>query len=300
MTHHDKTESLKHREALVLQHRIASFLLVFSVIIVALVMSTAAVQNRDAACQDRSQEVICDNLLVPTITREEITQTITDVLFARRAVLDMNAKTSLVEKSRTVQVLDTAENTIAANGFRLLHRSDGVNHHYDLRAIFDTLCGSRPTISMEVLPNVDYEKVVYHTKTISLMNGTRKYMLQSSLNTRDAARITSFSQLQNLFPGFNAITAVGKLSPQSSVSYSGASTGGQVYYNGHPLDITIGIQQWYAKDLRPLFWRVTLSTESVFAESDLASLEMSLQAAFIQKQYICGKECTSVFNGYLR
>lgn len=299
MGHTEKPEHLNRRDALLLQRRLTTFLLVFSVVVVALMMTLAAVQNRDAACQDRAHEVVCDNLLRPDLTMEEIVKAVSDVLTARRAALDLDVK-STSPKSKTLEVLDTSNGVIAANGFRLLHRSDGINHNYELRAIFDALCGSKPTISMEVLANVDYEKVVYHTKAISMMNGTQKYMLESSLNTKDGSRITSFSQLQSLFPGFNALVSTGKLTPSAVFSYTGGGSGGQVYYNGQPLDVAIGIQQWFGKDEKPLFWRVTLSTESVFAENDLTSLELSLRNAFTVNNYTCVKDCGGTFNVYLR
>lgn len=299
MGHAEKSEHLNLRNALVLQRRITTFSLGFSVALVVLMMTLTSLQYRDASCQDRASEVVLDILLRPDLSKAVIVNAISEVLAARLAVLDMDVEDAS-PGIKTVEMLDTSDSIIAANGFRLLHRTDGSNYNYELRAIFDRLCGSKPTISMEVLGNVDYEKVVYHIKAISLMGqSTKKFMLESRLTTKDASRITTVAQLQSLFPGFISISSSGKLSVSASFTYTGGG-GGQVYYNGQPLDVAVGIEQWFGKDSKPLFWRVTLSTANLFAEGDLVSLEESLQTSFRQNDFVCAKECAGVFNVYLR
>lgn len=283
-------------------HHTATFAMVFSVVLVILIVALSAVQDRDARCQDRVGEVAFDSILRPSLSRDVIYSTINDVLATRHCVLDVSPAEAYQQKTKTLELLDTPQQTISGLGFRLLKRSDGNSHRYELRAIFDHRCGAVPTVSMEVLPNVDYERVTYRSKTIVMSNDTMKYMFESSLISKDAARINSFDTMQILFPGFHQVSSTSAVTTQKSWSYT-VGGAGTVYFEGQPLDLTIQVQQWFEQEGKPVFWRVSLSTDSIFAEPELVSIQNMIRAAFVAKQMPCSMEagvCDTDFDIYFR
>ena len=304
MGHHaDPNKYTAYRDAVVLQGRIATFVLVFAVIIIAFIMTFSAVQFREAPCQERAHEILFESFVNPSATREEVVTALQEILRGRRGVLDIQLKNDDAAKMVQLDVLDTSDSFVASRGFRLVRRSDGSRYHYELRALFDKLCGSYPSLSMEVMPNVDYEKVTYHIKGIAMTNGTVKYLQQSALSTKEKNRVTTVAQLQAVFPGFHELGgSATRMSTTQSAKYSleGVS---QVYFNGSPLDLHVAVQRWYNDKDEPLVWRVVASTQSMLAENDLSSLQSSIRQGFADRSILCNAtsaNCTDQVDIYLR
>lgn len=279
MSHHADGSANSHlREAFTLQRRIATFILVFAVLIVALTMAISAVQFRFSPCQDRAHEVIFDNFVSVKVSAEDLFASLQSIVSDRRGLLDFTVKGGQASRVETMEYLDTADELIASHGFRLVRWSDGVQYSFELRAIFEKLCGTFPRLSMEVFPNVDYEKASYHVKALAALDQTVAYLQQSSLTTKEKNRITTVSQLQNVFPGFHELEAASqRVSAKLEVSRSIVGVS-QVYFAGSPLDIHVSVQLWQSAKQQPMFWLVRLSTESLFAEKDLVSLQQSISA----------------------
>ncbi|KPI87978.1 hypothetical protein ABL78_2914 [Leptomonas seymouri] len=304
MGHHsDPNKYAACRDAMVLQQRIASFVLAFTVIIIALIMTFSAVQFREAPCQERAHEIVFETFLYPNATRDAVVTALQEILTSRRGSLDIPPKNDDEDKVIQLDVLDTPSSFVASRGFRLLRRTVGSRYRFELRAIFDKLCGSYPSVSMEVMPNVDYERATYNIKGIAMMNGTAKYLQQSALSTKDRNRVTTMAQMQALFPGFNEFgKGATRISTLQSFKYSLEGVA-QVYYNGSPLDISVTIQLWYNDKDKPLLWRVAASTQNLLAENDLISLQSSIQLGFLERSMLCSTataSCADSVDLYLR
>jgi hypothetical protein len=304
MGHHtDPNKYAAYRDAIVLQRRIATFVLVFSVIIIALIMTFSAVQFREAPCQERANEILFDFFVSPTVTREEVVTTLQEIVVSRRSTLDIPPKNDDAAKLIQLDVLDTESSFVASRGFRLLRRSDGSRYRFELRAIFDRLCGSYPSLSMEVMPNVDYEKVTYHIRGLAMTNGSVRYLQQSALGTKEKNRITTVAQLQTVFPGFHELgSGASRLQSIRSAKYSLEGVA-QVYFNGSPLDIYVAVQCWLNDKDKPLVWRVVASTHNMLAENDLTSLQRSIQQGFAERNMLCNStslNCPEQLDIYLR
>lgn len=300
MGHHVETStSLNHRQALVAQTRLGTFVLVFSVALIAFTMTISALQNRASRCQDRAREILFDHYLRPDISRGEIAAVMQDVLVVRRSTLDITAKEAAQQKMKSVDVYDTSDSIISSRGLRLLRQKDGNNYRWEMRHVQSKLCDTFPPVSMEMLPNADYEKAAYHIKAIGVPKGTTVFILESSLTTKDGNRIATLQQLQSLFPGFQQFTGANRLTAQKTFEYT-VGGNAQVYYNGVPLDIIVQVQQWFSKGT-PIFWRVTFSTENMLAEKNLISLDQSMRTAFEGKSMHCtSSSCTETVDAYLR
>ncbi|GET92458.1 hypothetical protein, conserved [Leishmania tarentolae] len=304
MGHHaDPNKYAAYRDATVLQRRIATFLLVFSVTIVALVMTFSSVQHREAPCQDRAHEAEFNFIISSNVTRETIVQALKTILEKRRCWLDFAPQNDDAPKVVRVDVLDTTAGLIAGNGFRLVRIREDANYHYDLRVVFDKLCGTYPRISMEVMANVDYERITYRIKATSLMNETAKYLQQSSLLTTEENRVTTVTQLQSVFPGFHQLgPSTARLSAVQSTKYTVEGVS-QVYFNGSPLDIRVGVQHWQFDDNTPNFWRVVVSTQNIMAQRDLISLQSSIRDGLAELNLLCNdtsSKCAAGLDVYLR
>ncbi|CAM38696.1 conserved hypothetical protein [Leishmania braziliensis MHOM/BR/75/M2904] len=304
MGHHaDPNKYAAYLDATVLRRRIATFVLVFSVIIVALVMTFSAVQHREARCQDRAHEIEFDFMVRSGSTREDVVTALQAIMAERRCLLDFHPQNDDTPTVVQLDVLDTMTNFIARHGFRLVRRSHGLSYHYELRTLFDKLCGTYPPISMEVMANVDYERVTYRIKALSLMNSTVKYLQQSSLLTKEKNRVTTVAQLQSVFPGFHQLsTSKARLSQTKSAEYTVMETS-QVYYNGSPLDIRVVLQFWRSHDDKLGFWRVVVNTQNIMAERDLLSLKSSIQDGLATRNLLCNatsSNCADQLDVYLQ
>ncbi|KAK7195888.1 hypothetical protein NESM_000521500 [Novymonas esmeraldas] len=283
----DPNKHAAHRDATVLRRRIATFVLVFSVVLVALVMTFSAVRHRESPCQDRAHEIAYDFIVNPNATRADLVTALQTIVGERYATLDFLPQNDDASTVVQLDMLDTNTNFVAGRGFRLVRRSDGSNIHYELRTIFDKLCGTYPSLSMEVMANVDYEKVTYHIKAVVSMNSTVKYLQQSSLLTKDKSRIGTVTQLQSVFPGFHQFgPSALRLSPTESAKYTVEGVS-QVYFNGSPLDIRVAVQRWTTNTDKVGFWRVMVSTQSIMAERDLVLLESTIRKGFAARGFLC-------------
>ncbi|CAD2214809.1 hypothetical protein AGDE_00615 [Angomonas deanei] len=299
--HKTKSLSVNHRETLLLLRRTTSFLLVFSVILVVILIFFSAVQNQNSNCQDRASEVVHDNLLKPETRFEDIVSVMTGVLSKYKAELSEVEK-GAEDENKTIEWLDTGDGTMGANGFRLFRRTKNDLYAFELRAMFDKLCDAYPSLSMEVMPNVDYEKIQYKIRAVVFNNATRKFIFESSLLTKEKNRLMTFAQVQNVFPGFNQITtSKGTLGVLKTYEYTTVGAF-DVYGGKSPLDITISVEQWSAKDSsNPLMWRVLVSTSNLLAENNIEGLQSKLRKAFEENNMLCGgTQCDNLLNGFLR
>ncbi|KPA82502.1 hypothetical protein ABB37_03554 [Leptomonas pyrrhocoris] len=304
MGHHaDPNKYAAYRDAIALRQRIETFALVFSVVVIALIMTFSAVQFRESPCQERAHEISFDTFLDPSATREQVVTALHEILNSRRGSLDIPPQNDDAASVVQLDVLDTGSSFIGSHGFRLVRRSDDSGYRFELRAIFDKLCGSYPTVSMEVMPNVDYETVTYHIKGIATTNGTVKYLQQSALSTKEKNRISTVAQLQTVFPGFHEFGGSAlRMSSTHTAKYSLEGVA-QVYYNGSPLDLRVAVQCWYTEKDKPQLWRVVASTQNILAENDLFSLQNSLQQGFADRGMLCNtssSNCGADLDIYLR
>ncbi|KAG5494119.1 hypothetical protein JKF63_01954 [Porcisia hertigi] len=299
----DPNKYATYRDATVLQQRIATFVLVFSFIIVALVMTFSAVLYREAPCQDRADEIELDLRLRSGLTSEGVLTALRSILEERGGWLDFPLRNDDAPTKVQLDILDTDTRFIAGRGFRLVRRNVGSNYHFGLSTVFDKLCGTHPTLSMQVMANVDYERVAYHIKALGLMNSTVKYLQRSSLTTKDRNRLTTMAQLQSVFPGFHQLApASASLSPTLSMNYTVEGVS-DVYYNGRPLDIRVALQRWFPEKGSSDFLRVVVSTHNIMAERDLLSLYTSIQKAFVAQNMLCNAsspKCAAPLDLYIR
>ncbi|KAG5468851.1 hypothetical protein CUR178_01687 [Leishmania enriettii] len=299
----DTNKYAAYRAARLLQQRIGSFVLAFAVFLIALSMIFSALQDREARCQERAHEIEFDFIVNTGYSREDVVTALQAILEERSCFLDFPPQNDDVPNVVQLDVLDTTTNFIAERGFRLVRRSDGSSYFFQLTAIFDRLCGTYPPITMEVLPNVDYERVTYHIKAVSLTNNTVTYLQQSSLFTQDSGRVTTVTQLQSLFPGFQQFgLSAERFSTTQSSSYTieGVS---QVYFSGSPLDIRVAIQHWHPDKDTPGFWRLVMSTQNIMAEQNLISLESSVRQGLALRNLLCNstsENCADRVDIYLR
>lgn len=286
------THAYNHRLLAATQRKIGSFILILTVFVIAWVVFLAAIHNKESSCQHRAHEAKYPNILTSSLTYEEILSAVNTVFEARRVILNFDDEH---HKSEVVEVLDTQANLLSNNGFRLLRRHEK-SWKWDLRTFSDHMCNSFAPVSMEILPNVDYEKAQYRAIALSvphIQNNTLQYMLSSQLSTNDGNRISSFVQLESVFPGFYALSSADdKVLVQSTYTLNRLGTG-EVYFNGAPLNIIVEVQQWTKGD-KPLFWVLGLSSSDVHAQTALMSLQRSLGAHLMENNMMCkDKVCMS-------
>ncbi|EPY27591.1 hypothetical protein STCU_03895 [Strigomonas culicis] len=151
---------------------------------------------------------------------------------------------------------------------------------------------------MEVMPNVDYEKVNYGVRSVLFNNRTRQFLLESKLTTQDMNRVTSFAQFQKIFPGFYKVASgSGRLDVVSTWDYT-KNGDYQIYYRNSPMDIYVHIEQWSTKD-KPFMWRVFISTDNILAEDSAKAIESAIRQAFTEGNMLCGSSCDSALKGFL-
>lgn len=298
----EPTLSVTHRDALMLRERIATFLLTLSVVGVALVVLLSAVQQRDAVCQDRAQQAVFIDVLDGNISRKNVVSLIKTIVLWQNATVELKEPTmQKFAHEMMIDVMDTAQATIINSGYRLLRRrtSNGQQEKWQLRTLLHNLCGHVAPISMEVFPNVDYEKVGYTIRSVEDGFGGVDFLLESSLTTTQPNRIATYSQMQQLFPGFLGLhTSSPSMLVLRSYSYT-VDFVGQVYFHGVPLDIDIEVELWRASSHNTPIWRVKLSTRSIIAQDNLRRLHQSMRRAFHTQKMACTstrcKEVADVF-----
>lgn len=286
------THAYNHRLLVGTQRKLGSFILIFTVFVISWMVFLAAVHNKESSCQYRAHEAKFQNLLQPALTYEEILSAVNTVFEARQVILNFDDEHP---KSEVIEVMDTSARLLSNNGFRLLRRHDK-SWKWDLRTFSENMCDSLSTVSMEVLPNVDYEKAQYRAIALStphIQNNTLHYMLSSQLSTNDPNRITSFVQLESVFPGFYALSSADdKVLVQSMYTLNRLGSG-EVYFKSTSLNVEVNIDQWMKGD-KPLFWVLGFSSDDVHAQTALQSLQRSLEAYLTENNMMCKeKVCMS-------
>eukprot|EP00796_Vickermania_ingenoplastis_P004403 gene4403-3203_t len=280
------TLAYNHRMLAAAQRKIGSFILVFAVMVIAWVVFLAAIHNRETSCQLRSHEARFQNVLPPSLTLDEIMNALQTVFDERKVELTISDAHGF---TFNIDLLDTETDLLMNNGFRLLRWRDKSWIKWDLRSFSFQMCDAAPPVSMEILPNVDYEKAQYRSIALQLPhmeNHTLQYMLTSQLRTTDDTRISSFVQLESVFPGFYALSSADdKVVVRRT--YKMTSHGViDVYFQSMPLDVAIQIQQWESRGAA-LFWTVSLSSTDIQAQTALVSLQRSLQNFLSEKNLMC-------------
>ncbi|KEG14251.1 hypothetical protein DQ04_00551030 [Trypanosoma grayi] len=287
--HHENHPVYNHREALLIQRRIVSFLLVFSVMAVAFVILIASVQTREASCQTRAEVAIYSMAARPTEDNDTLISSIIVALKERGVQLELADEDDEVYATRQIDVLDTAERTLWASGFRLLRWTGANNVLWQLRFLDQSLCQTGRGISMEALPNVDYEKVTHKVRSVGGNNGNRAFLYEVNVMTKDKKRITTFPQLQSLFPGFNAQVA----SPRMVVTRSFRrlrNFAADLYHGETMMDIELRVEMWGRPDGNALFWRVQLLSRNILAEINLKEIYNVLAEVLQSRNIMCDRE----------
>ncbi|KAH9577397.1 hypothetical protein LSM04_004535 [Trypanosoma melophagium] len=298
MGHHgEPLPTYNHREALLVQQRLMSFLLVFSVLAVAFVLLIASVQTRQVDCQTRAHSAVRVVFVRPaaaaangSIAGEAI------VALRRWGVQAVPSDSPPAPPDGTqIDVLDTTTRTLATAGFRLLRVIAGTEVLWQLRHIDNVLCGSKRKIAMESLPNVDYERVSYRVRA-AVSNGERVFLYEANVKTKDKGRITTFPQLQSLFPGFNALVAPPRMSVTKSLHFF-TSFSSDLYYESTPMDVDLRIEEWKQSNNKTMYWRIVITSSNILAERNLKEVYNILFAAFQEKGFLCNiKECGESFD----
>ncbi|RNF27230.1 uncharacterized protein Tco025E_00538 [Trypanosoma conorhini] len=254
-----------HRELVLMQHRIASFLMVFSVIVVAFFVLIVSIQKEDTSCQTRA-DAAAYSVYAQTTGKHD---TLVSDLVAALKSHGVHAEPSEAAANATwrIDVFDTHQKTLLTSGFRLLRQSGDVDWLWRLRYLEHSICRPERKLSMEALPNVDSEKVSYHVTAINTRGG-RAFLYQADVLTRDRDRITTFPELQSLFPGFNAKSASLQMVATDSVEVS-RRFAAELYYGASPLDIELLVDQRKPAAGGTAYWQIALSTKSILAEEAL-------------------------------
>lgn len=295
MGHKDShTLAYNHRLLVATQRNISSFILVFSVVLIAWMIFLAAIHNRQSNCQQRAHMVSFPFVLSPSLTYDNILVAINAVFTERRVTLKMDDEHL---QTTTVDVMDTPRDLLSQNAFRLLRWREKSWVKWEVRTFATQLCdASQVGVAMDVLPNADYEKAQYRVTSLSfpsLPNTTRQFMLSSQLSSTDATRISTFVELESVFPGFYALSSTNDpVVVQRSYTVNNVGVG-EVYFSDIPLDITVRVEEWRSGGA-PIFWQLSISSRDLNSQTALASLESSLFKHFQENGMLCqDKACTS-------
>ncbi|ORC93798.1 uncharacterized protein TM35_000016750 [Trypanosoma theileri] len=289
MGHHGEALPVyNHREALLVQRRLMTFLLVFSVFAVAFVLLIASVQTRQVDCQARAHAAVRVVFAHPAAADGTIAAELVAALRQRGVQAVPTDGPPAPPDGHQLNALDTTAHTLAAAGFRLLRTITGAEVLWQLRNIDSALCGSQRTISMEALPNVDYERVSYHVKAV-MANGARTFLYEASVITKDKERITTFPQLQSLFPGFNVLVAPPRMLETKPIHYF-TNFSADLYYDSIPMDVELRVEEWKQPNGKTMYWRIVISSSNILAERNLKEVYSILFGTVQEKGFMCSKE----------
>ncbi|EKG05201.1 hypothetical protein TCSYLVIO_003725 [Trypanosoma cruzi] len=282
-----------YREVLLMQQRTASFLMAFSVIAIAFFVLIVSIQTQEAICQTRANTAAFNVYAKAEIKNGSFADALIDALKRNGVHAELLERKS---QFRTrIDVFDTLEKTLFNSGFRLLRMPDEFGVTWRLRYLEHSVCQTERRISMEALPNVDYEKVSYDVMAINT-HGDRAFLYEAEVKTKDRDRITTFPQLQSLFPGFNARTA----SPQMVLTDSVVTLtafAAELYYGSTSLDIELQMEQRSREKGGKLYWRVTLLTKNILAESNLKGVHRIVSEVVQNRSVLCDPaSCGSAFS----
>lgn len=294
MGHRDKdahTYSYNHRLLLGTHRKIESFILIFTVILISWMVLLASEHDKVSKCQHRVNQARYQYVLSPDLTLEEIMSTVNTALASMQVKMNFNADTT--NGTQIVKKMDTERDLLTKSNFYLLLLEEYDSYRWTLHTYTPHMCGSTPPVSMEVLPNVDYEKAQYRSDAVVIphfLNTTHHFMLFSSLITKDPDRILTFVQLESVFPGLYALSSADD-SIVTKEAYLRRDYGeGELYFNSAALDITVRIQQWKGDGEKAIFWSILLYTTSIYSELALKSLHRSLESSFLANNMFCSSK----------
>ncbi|EKF33639.1 hypothetical protein MOQ_002486 [Trypanosoma cruzi marinkellei] len=281
-----------YREVLLMQQRTTSFLIVFSVVAIAFFVLIVSIQTQEAICQTRAETAAFSVYAKMEVKNDSLSSALLDALNTNGVHAEPVEKRS---KSMTrIDVFDTLERTLLNSGFRLLRQPDEFGVTWRLRYLEHSVCRTERKISMEALPNVDYEKVSYDVMAINT-HGGRAFLYEAEVKTKDRDRITTFPQLQSLFPGFNARTASPQMVLTDSVEVLTAFAA-ELYYGSTSLDIELQMEERKREKGGKSYWRVTLLTKNILAESNLKGVHRIVSEVVQNRSLLCDPaSCGSAF-----
>ncbi|ESL10915.1 hypothetical protein TRSC58_01344 [Trypanosoma rangeli SC58] len=271
-----------HREVQLMRRRIESFIMVFSVIVVAFLVLIVSIQQGEAGCQSRADAATYSVYAQATGKGDTLVGDLVAALKRNGVYAEPSEETN---KTRRIDVFDTQDRTLLTSGFRLLRQSGKVNLMWQLRYLERSICRPERKISMEALPNVDSERVSYHVTAINTRGG-RAFLYKADVLTMERNRITTFSELQSLFPRFNAQTASPRMLMTNSMDVS-TKFAADLYYGLSPLDIELRMEQRKPVTGGTAYWRVTVSTTNIMAEANLGKMHGIVADLVVNKSVLC-------------
>ncbi|RNF08572.1 hypothetical protein TraAM80_02679 [Trypanosoma rangeli] len=281
-----------HREVLLMRRRIESFIMVFSVIVVAFLVLIVSIHQGEASCQSRADAATYSVYAQATRKNDTLVGDLVAALKRNGVRAEPLEET---DKTQRIDVFDTQEGTLLASGFRLLRLLGQFDVMWQLRYLEQSICWPRRTISMEALPNVDSERVSYHVTAINTRGG-RAFLYKADVLTRERDRITTFPELQSLFPGFNAQTASPRMLVTNSMNVS-TKFAAELHYGLSPLDIELRMEQRKPVTGEAAYWRVTVSTTNIMAEANLVKMHGIVSELVVNKSVLCpAAKCRAIFD----
>lgn len=257
--------SYNYRELLLLQKRTVSFLFVYSVMIVVFFVFILCIQTSRTDCQLRADTAVY-SVYARSLGENDTLVDALAVTFRLKGVqVEPLAKGE--RTARRVDVYDTAERTLANSGFRLVRRVGDARVVWHLRYLDHGVCRTARRLSMEALPNVDYEKVSYHVKAVAAKEG-RVFLHGTDVTSRDRKQIATFQELQALFPGFNAHMASPRMLVTDSLQLL-RSFSFELYYSFSPMGIEIHMEEQKRVDEDFVYWHVKVLSSNILAEREL-------------------------------
>nr|CCC89963.1 conserved hypothetical protein [Trypanosoma congolense IL3000] len=191
MGHTERHLVFNRREVDRLQRRLMSFLLIFTAVAIAFIVVVASMQTRVATCQTQAAEGIRPLYMHHGTSNT----TVRDAIFASLSLIGVRAEPVLLDsgaQNTQLDVFDTTEGTLSTSGFRLVRETGPASVAYWKLLYMDhSVCSPERGISMEALPNVDYEKVTYRVKAI-VSNNMRLFLYETNIATKNKERITHF------------------------------------------------------------------------------------------------------------
>ncbi|KAG8346564.1 hypothetical protein TRVL_02607 [Trypanosoma vivax] len=270
MGYHEQQTLYGHREVLKMQKRLTSFLLTFSVIALGFIVVVASMQTSRASCQMRASAAIHRVY----VRNEAGNNTLRDALIYALSLEGIQLEMypgSVSYQTRQLDGFDTVQDTLGGLGFSLVRESGAApNVLWRLQYIDSSLCNPQHNVPMEALPNADHEKASYQVVAV-MSGGVRAFLYKVSVATKNKDRITTFPELQSLFPGFNAKVA----SPQMLLVRSlrvETKLAADLYRGSAPLNIELRIEEVQQADKSVAFWRIVIVAKTIYAEQNVNSV----------------------------
>ncbi|AAZ10677.1 uncharacterized protein TEOVI_000266100 [Trypanosoma equiperdum] len=288
MGHTEHRAAFNRREVVELQQRLTSFLLIFTAVAIAFVVLVASMQTRVATCQTQASMAI--HSMYGRFGSNN--STVLDTIVASLGISGVRVVPVEVAASHQaikLDVFDTSQATLQSAGFRLARQSGLASVVlWKLLYIDHSLCDPERTISMEALPNVDYEKASYRVKAITVDN-TRLFLYETNVATKDKDRITTFSQLQSVFPGFNSKVGTPHMILTKSLSIEPEFVA-ELYRGSTSLSVELRVEKIQQVDNHTPIWRILVVARSPQAEQNFHRVHKVVANALAGVGALCNKE----------